>query len=116
VEWIKEFNKQTKAKANGHDHLLIVDVHNSHYTQGFLQYAHKNHIHILCYSAHTTHIYQGLDVIVFAVLKQCWSEEQDNWEREKGKGITKANFITIYGHAHLHALTPCHIPDSGPIV
>lgn len=44
--------------------------------------------------------------MVFAVLKKCWSEEQDKWEREKGEGITKSNFITIYGHAHLRALTP----------
>jgi len=74
--------------------------------RGFLEYAHKHCIHVACYPAHTTHIYQGLDVVVFAVLKRCWSEERDKWEREKGEGITKANFITIYGHAHLHALTP----------
>lgn len=106
VEWIKEFDKQMKAKANGCDHLRIVDGHNSHYTRGFLQYAHENYIHILCYLAHTTHVYQGLVIVVFAVLKQSWSEEQDKWEREKGEGITKANLITIYGRAHLCALTP----------
>lgn len=83
-----------------------MDGHNSHYTRGFLQYARKNRIHILCYPAHTTHVYQGLDVVVFAVLKRSWSEERDKWEREKGEGVTKANFITIYGRAHLRALTP----------
>lgn len=60
----------------------------------------------MCYPSHTTHVYQGLDVVVFAVLKKCWSEERDKWEREKGEGITKSNFITIYGQAHLRALTP----------
>ncbi|KAG6328433.1 hypothetical protein ID866_10657 [Astraeus odoratus] len=70
IEWIKEFDKHTKAKANGCDHLLIVDGHNSHYTHGFLD------------------------------------EEHDKWEREKGEGITKRNFVTIYGCAHLWALTP----------
>ena len=38
VEWIKIFEKETRAKANGRDRLLLVDGHNSHYTQGFLEY------------------------------------------------------------------------------
>lgn len=83
-----------------------MDGHNSHYTRAFLEYARKNRIHVLCYPAHTTHVYQGLDVVVFAVLKHCWTEERDRWESGKGEGITKANFITIYGRAHIRALTP----------
>ncbi|KIK76196.1 hypothetical protein PAXRUDRAFT_18381 [Paxillus rubicundulus Ve08.2h10] len=71
VKWIKDFDKHTKVKANRQDHLLIVDGHNLHYTCAFLEYAWKNHIHVLCYPAHTTHVYQGLDVVVFAVLKHC---------------------------------------------
>jgi len=59
----------------------------------------------LCYPAHATHIYQGLDVAVFGVLKQCWAEERDQWEREKGEEVTKKNFLGIYGAAHVRALT-----------
>ncbi|KIJ63710.1 hypothetical protein HYDPIDRAFT_68916, partial [Hydnomerulius pinastri MD-312] len=106
IEWIKEFDKHTKAKVNGQDHLLIINGHNSHYTHSLLEYTRKNCIHVACYPVHTTHIYQGLDVVDFTVLKHCWSEERDKWEREKREGITKANFITIYGCAHLQALTP----------
>ncbi|KIK90953.1 hypothetical protein PAXRUDRAFT_102532, partial [Paxillus rubicundulus Ve08.2h10] len=106
VEWIKDFDKCTKAEANRQDCLLIVDGHNSHYTHAFLEYAQKNCIHVLCYLAHTTHIYQGLDVVEFTVLKHCWTEERDRWESRKGEGITKANFITVYGCAHIQALTP----------
>lgn len=43
---------------------------------------------------------------VFGVLKQCWSEERDKWESEKGEKITKSNFLAIYGAAHVRALTP----------
>ncbi|KIK36680.1 hypothetical protein CY34DRAFT_26268 [Suillus luteus UH-Slu-Lm8-n1] len=39
VEYIKDFDKRTKVKANGWDRLHIVDGHNSHYTLGFLKYA-----------------------------------------------------------------------------
>ncbi|KAF9440516.1 hypothetical protein P691DRAFT_793341 [Macrolepiota fuliginosa MF-IS2] len=78
MEWMKLFDKATTAKANGKWQLLLVDSHNSHYTIGFLKYAHTHMIHVLCYPSHTTHIYQGLDV---------------------------TNFLKIYGKAHLAALT-----------
>lgn len=61
---------------------------------------------ILCYPAHTTHLLQGLDVVVFAVLKRILSEERDRYERETGEKISKTNFVTVYGRAHLRALTP----------
>jgi hypothetical protein len=35
VKWMKDFDCQTKAKANGWHHLLLVDSHKSHYTAGF---------------------------------------------------------------------------------
>ncbi|KAJ3494531.1 hypothetical protein NLJ89_g10787 [Agrocybe chaxingu] len=105
VEWIKIFEKEMLAKVAGEWRLLLVDGHNSHYTLGFLQHAHLNQIIILCYPAHTTHIYQGLDVIIFAVLKHFLSKEQDKWLCDKGKKIDKTNFLSIYGQAHVHALS-----------
>jgi hypothetical protein len=65
-----------------------------------------NNISVLCYPSHSTHIYQGLDVAVFGALKTCWGEERDRWEREKGEKIDKSNFVTVYGQAHLRAVTP----------
>jgi hypothetical protein len=76
IEWIKDFNVQTKENANGQVQLLLVDGHNLHYTHGFLEYARLAKIHILCYPAHGTHVYQGLDVVVFAVLKLDWTQEK----------------------------------------
>ena len=55
------------------------------------------------------HVLQGLDVIVFATVKWCLSNERDTWERETGEKISKTNFLGIYGRAHLHALTPNNI-------
>jgi hypothetical protein len=60
---------------------------------------------VLCYPAHTTHLLQGLDVVVFAILKRMLSDERDRWERETGEMVSKSNFLGIYGRAHLRALT-----------
>jgi hypothetical protein len=73
--WIEDFDKKTSAKARGRKRVLLVDGHNSHYTYEFLEYARTHNIHVLCYPSHTTHIYQGLDVVIFSVLKKCWTEE-----------------------------------------
>ncbi|KAF8218535.1 hypothetical protein L208DRAFT_1350477 [Tricholoma matsutake] len=69
AKWIKQFDKQTHAKAAGRRRLFLVDGHNSHYTCAFLEYACKNQIVVLCYPSHSTHIYQGLDVVIFSILK-----------------------------------------------
>lgn len=87
--WMKQFDQQTRAKANGRARLLLVDGHNSHYTRAFLEHARQNNIHVLCYPAHGTHVYQGLDVAVFSVLKRFWSEERDRREREMGEKLLK---------------------------
>ena len=103
--WLKHFDGYTKKKANGQAHLLIVDSHNSHYSFEFLDYAHTQRIHVLCYPAHTTHIYQGLDVVKFSVLKRHWVEEKTRWE-ENGGEVTKETFLKIYGKVHIRMLTP----------
>ena len=64
---------------------------------------------MLCYPSHTTHVYQGLDVVIFSVLKRCWTEERDKVERNTGALVSKKNFLAIYGAAHIRALTPDNI-------
>ena len=49
VAWLQDWDKLTKQKANGQHHLLILDGHSSHYTLGFLDYACKNAVIVLCY-------------------------------------------------------------------
>jgi len=105
VIWLAHFEKCTARKADSHMCLLVVDGHNSHYSFEFLNYARVHEIHVLCYPAHTTHVYQGLDVVVFSVLKQCWAEERAKWEASGGE-VSKETFLTIYGAAHIQALSP----------
>jgi hypothetical protein len=76
VEWIEEFDHKTATKAGGEYRLLLVDGHVSHYTCVFLEYARTHQpILVLCYPSHATHVYQGLDVVVFSILKRYLSEE-----------------------------------------
>jgi hypothetical protein len=108
VAWLQDWDKLTKKKANGRYRLLIVDGHSSHYTMGFLDYAHKNTIVVLCYPSHSTHVYQGLDVVIFSVLKWAWSDERDKFEKS-GPVVSKLNFLSVYARAHARAFTTANI-------
>lgn len=103
IEWIKQFDKLTRQKANGRARLLLVDGHCSHYTVEFLRHARENNIHILCYPSHTTHVYQGLDVALFAPLKLFYQDELRTFEREGGGRVTKEIFMMLYTIAHFKA-------------
>jgi DDE superfamily endonuclease len=102
---MKLFEQATRAKANSKYRLLIVDGHNSHYTVAFLLLARLHMIIVICYAAHGTHIYQGLDVVVFAVLKHYLGVEWDALLCTTGKAIDKGNFLEILSKAYIIALT-----------
>lgn len=106
---MKVFEEETRGKAKGEHRLLLVDGHNSHYTIPFLLHARLSMIHVLCYPAHATHIYQGLDVVIFAILKLLLGQERDKLLRDTGKAINKSNFLSVISNAYTRALTPGNI-------
>jgi len=106
IEYIKAFNKQTRTLAKGRYCVLYVDGHKSHITHGFLLYCWENKIHVPCYAAYGTHVYQGLDVVVFRLLKTEFGKRRDHLLRETGKAVSKENFLQVYREAHLKVLTP----------
>ena len=112
AEWIKHFENATCTKVKGEYQLLIVDGHTSHYTITFLQVTHEHKIIVICYPAHGTHLYQGLDVIVFAVLKLHLSQEHDRWFCTTGQPIDKNNFLQILLEAYVFAFTPENVKTS----
>jgi hypothetical protein len=57
---------------------------------------------------HSTHVYQGLDVVIFSVLKRAWSDEHDKFEKS-GPVVSKLNFLSVYARAHAHAFTTANI-------
>ena len=108
IAWLEDWDKLTSAKAAGRYRLLIVDGHSSHYTMGFLDHDCNHKIIVLCYPSHSTHVYQGLDVVIFSILKRTWSDERDKFEKN-GSVITKLNFMSIYAKAHVRAFTKDNI-------
>lgn len=73
--------------------------------QGFLEYAREHNIVVLCYPSHSTHIYQGLDVVIFSVLRYAWTKHQDNYEQECGHPVNKKCFLAVYAKVHLEVLS-----------
>jgi hypothetical protein len=73
-----------------------------------LEYARDNNIVLLYYLFHSTHVYQGLDIVIFSILKCAWSDEQDRFEAWEF-AVTKLNFIMAYAKAHTHTFTKTNI-------
>ena len=105
AEWIKQFDELTCKKVPGQPWLLLVDGHCSHYTYEFLNYARAHDIHVLCYPSHATHVFQGLDVICFALLKHFFEEEHRKFESQGHGVVKKEHFLSVYSKAHVCAFT-----------
>ncbi|KAJ3518540.1 hypothetical protein NMY22_g13623 [Coprinellus aureogranulatus] len=110
LEWLKDFDKQTRDIAAGRTRVLYID--GSHITFEFVQYARQNNIKVPKYIPHGTHVYQGLDVVCFSPVKLDFAQRRDALLRETGEHINKENFLSIYGATHLHVLTPALIKEA----
>ena len=103
---VKDFDCLTKDKANGKTQVLLLDGHSSHYSHELLHYAEQNNIIILGYPPHCTHALQGLDVVCFAKMKDVWHQKIQEYERaHNGAGISKSEFVGIWGETFLEAFT-----------
>ncbi|KLO06073.1 hypothetical protein SCHPADRAFT_803698, partial [Schizopora paradoxa] len=105
VDWIKHVDHYTKAKARDRDRLIVLDQHRSRFTLPFLQYCRQKRIHVVCYMSHATQLYQGLDVVCFGILKPAFGKEMRKFEERTGEAVTKNNFLSVYGPAHVVAFT-----------
>jgi hypothetical protein len=113
IDWLRTFNECTGEKAAGHHHLLVVDGHNSHYSLDFISYAREHKIVVLCYPAHTTHVLQGLDVVIFALLKRSFTNHCDKYnQKNTPRKLNKTSFLSVFGLAWLDSVTKAHIITS----
>ncbi|KLO04438.1 hypothetical protein SCHPADRAFT_917911 [Schizopora paradoxa] len=90
VDWAKHFDCYTKDKMGDCDRLI-------------------ERIHVICYPSHATHLNQGLDVVIFGILKQYFSKEMIDFESQTGQVVCKENFLSVYAPAHIAAFTPTNI-------
>jgi hypothetical protein len=56
LEWLKRFDKHTKARQLGAYRLLILDSHESHLNKEFKDYCLEHKILSLCILPHSSHI------------------------------------------------------------
>jgi len=107
-DWIKkDFDPQTRMKAeDGNEtRVLIMDGHSSHYSADLLEFCQQNNIEVYGYPPHCTHALQGLDVICFAKMKDCWKEELNVFENLHNRGVNKEDFAEVWGRAYQTAFT-----------
>jgi hypothetical protein len=75
LEWIKHFDKHTKARRQGVYRIVVLDGHESHLSAQFEEFCKDNSIITLCLPAHSSHLTQPLDVGCFSVLKRLYGRE-----------------------------------------
>src|SRR5436190_5164628 len=104
-EWVKVvFGPQTKAKANGSMHLLIVDGHGSHVTAAFIRYCIDNDIMVILLPPHSSHMTQPLDVGIFSPLKAKMSQSLNEILQYGVPNIKKFEWADCYRKARQSAM------------
>jgi len=100
---VKDFDPQTKEKAGGCTHVLLMDGHSSHYSLKLLDCAWANNIVILGYPPHCTHVLQGLDVVCFAKMKNEFHSKIQKFEALHGTVLGK---VILQESLGMHSSNP----------
>lgn len=96
LDWIKHFDRHTKARTKGVYRLLVLDGHESHHSYDFETYCKENNIITLCMPAHSSHKLQPLDVGCFRALKRSYGQEIEKLMRAHITHISKEDFFPAF--------------------
>ncbi len=109
MDWIRHFEKHTRARTIGGYRLLILDGHESHHSDAFEEYCKEHNIVTLCMPAHSSHILQPLDVGCFSPLKKAYGREIEDMICAHIIHITKDDFFPAFHAAFKSAMTESNI-------
>jgi hypothetical protein len=109
MDWIRHFEKHTKARTISGYRLLVLDGHESHHSDAFEEYCKEHNIVTLCMPAHSSHILQPLDVGCFGPLKKAYGRQIEDMMRAYIIHITKDDFFPAFRKAHFAAMTESNI-------
>ncbi|KAL2889053.1 hypothetical protein HOO65_030554 [Ceratocystis lukuohia] len=109
LQWLKHFDRHTKAQSIGRYRLLILDGHDSNHSVDFEKYCEDNNIVTLCIPAHSSHLLQPLDVGCIGPLKQAYSREIEHLTRCSVTHVSKTDFFSAFHAAHEAAITESNI-------
>lgn len=88
LDWIKHFDKHTRARTKGSHRMLILDGHGSHQSVEFEAYCKDHSIVPVCLPPHSSHITQPLEVGLFSPLKSAYGKEIGTFIRSGHTSIT----------------------------
>ena len=107
VAWLTEvFEKHIKDRTRGVYRLLILDGHGSHTSPEFDLFCSEHIIITLCMPPHSSHLLQPLDVSCYAVLKQSYGRQVEEYMRVGVNHIDKPDFLMAYVSARREAIIP----------
>ena len=109
MDWIRHFEKHTRARTVGSYRLLVLDGHESHHSDEFEEYCKENNIITLCMPPHSSHLLQPLDVGCFGPLKKAYSRQIEDMMRAHILHITKDDFFPAFHAAFKETITESNI-------
>jgi DDE superfamily endonuclease len=112
IEWIRHFNKHTKARTKGAKRPLLCDGYKSHLDYDFVEYCWDENIIPFAFIPHTTHVAQPLDVKVFQPVKHYHSEAIDSAVRTGDNDFSKTEFLVSFSKFHKQAFKESTILSS----
>ena len=98
-QWLTQiFDRETKAKAQRSWRLLILDGHRSHLSMRFIDYCNRHRILLAIYPPYSTHTLQPLDVCLFQLLSQAYSNKLVMFmdQCQGFSSITKRDFFRLF--------------------
>ncbi|PHH55655.1 hypothetical protein CFIMG_008628RA00001 [Ceratocystis fimbriata CBS 114723] len=109
LEWLRHFDRHTKARSSGRYRLLIFDGHESHHSVDFEKHCKDNNIITLCLPSHSSHILQPLDIGCFGPLKKAYGQETEHLIRCSIAHVSKTDFFAAFHAAHQATMTERNI-------
>jgi hypothetical protein len=110
LQWFKRvFDPETKERANGRPHVLILDGFGTHETLEILEYCFANSIILCRLPSHTSHKLQPCNVAAFGPLKTTYRDQAEQLEQGGVNTIGKKHFTSLYKPAREKAFTPKNI-------
>ena len=109
MDWIRHFEKHTRARTVGGYRLLVLDGHESHHSDEFEEYCKENNIITLYMPPHSSHLLQPLDVGCFGPLKKAYSRQIEDMMRAHILHITKDDFFPAFHAAFKETITESNV-------
>jgi hypothetical protein len=109
MDWIRHFEKHTRARTVGGYRLLVLHGHESHRSSEFEEYCKENSIITLCMPPHSSHLLQPLDVGCFGPLKKAYGRQIENMMRAHILHITKDDFFPAFHAAFKETMTESNV-------